>query len=178
VKRFTNILLSVILLFSSFAFVLQASTVQAKDESIILHFNTMIGVPKAYTGSTNPIRGIPGGGLPWVVGVAEGKLSASGKLDVKVHGLVFNPNDPDVIARGLANMNTIPAFRAIVSCLSIDAGGNATTVNVTTDPFPATTGLGAGDAHIMAKLNLPQPCIAPIVLITSPTSAWFASTGN
>jgi hypothetical protein len=87
-------------------------------------------------------------------------------------------NLPNVIARGLANMNTIPAFRAIVSCLSDDSSGNATTINLTTDPFPATIGLGAGNAHIKANLNLPIPCIAPIVFITSPTGVWFAATGN
>ena len=176
-KRFIHIMLSAVLLFSSFAFVLQASSVQA-NEPLLLHFNTMTGVPKPYTGSANPVRGIAGGGLPWVIGFAEGKLSASGMLDVKVHGLVFDPNDPDVIARGLANMNTIPSFRAIVSCLSDDSSGNATTINLTTDPFPATIGLGAGNAHIKANLNLPKPCIAPIVFITSPTGVWFAATGN
>jgi len=27
-------------------------------------------------------------------------------------------------------------------------------------------------------VGLPQPCIAPIVFVTSPTGAWFAATGK
>jgi hypothetical protein len=48
----------------------------------------MIGVPRPYTGVTNAIRGITGGGLPWVVCFASGELKASGKVEVTVHGLV------------------------------------------------------------------------------------------
>jgi len=47
--------------------------------------------------------------------------------------------------------------------------------------FPATTGAaaeGGGNADIEADLVLPQPCIAPIVFVTSPTGAWFATTGR
>jgi hypothetical protein len=34
-----------------------------------------------------------------------------------------------------------------------------------------------GDARIEARLVLPNPCIAPIVFVTSPTGSWFAVTG-
>lgn len=147
----------------------------------ILKFNTMVGVPRPYTGATNAIRGVAGGGLPWVIGSAKGELSADGHLEVKVSGLVFDPNDAAVIAAGLAGRNTVANFRAIVSCLSKDAGGAPTTVNLMTDQFPATTGFaaaGGGSAKIEAYLNLPSPCIAPIVFVTSPGGAWFASTGQ
>jgi hypothetical protein len=53
-------------------------------------------------------------------------------------------------------------------------------VNVFTDPFPATTGLaanGGGNASIEARIDLPRPCIAPIIFVTSPTFAWFSTTG-
>lgn len=150
--------------------------VQAKEMKI-LEWDTMVGVPKAFTAGVNPIRGINGGGLPWVVGAVKGQLKPSGKLEMVVSGLVFDPNDPDVIARGLANSNTVASFKAIVSCLAAD--GNV--VNVSTGLFPATTGLaanGGGTSHIEAQLALPQPCIAPIVFVTSPGGAWFAATGN
>lgn len=149
--------------------------VQATEPTMV-GFDTMVGVPKAFTAGSNPIRGINGGGLPWVVGAAKGELKQSGKLKIGVTGLVFDPSDPTVIARGLANKNTIPNFRAIVSCLTSDGS----TVNIMTDPFPATTGLaseGGGTAKIEAQLNLPRPCLAPIVFVTSPTGAWFAVTG-
>ncbi|MEW6406699.1 MAG: hypothetical protein AB1649_33375, partial [Chloroflexota bacterium] len=107
------------------------STAAAK-ESKILEFGTMIGVPRPYTGGTNAIRGVPGGGLPWVISVGRGELKQSGEIEVTVRGLVFDPNDPDVIARGIGGTNTVPNFKAIVSCMSKDVDGNAITVNVST----------------------------------------------
>ncbi len=151
------------------------------EERQILEFRTMIGVPRPYTGSANAIRGIAGGGLPWVVSSARGELGADGHLEIKVEGLVFDPNDADVIARGLAGQNTVTSFRAVVSCLSKDMAGAPSTVNLMTDTFPATTGpasAGGGNARIEAFVQLPSPCIAPIVFVTSPTGSWFASTGH
>jgi len=138
--------------------------------SKILEFDTMVGLPQTLTGSKNPIRGINGGGLPWMIGGASGELKADGHLEIAVAGLVF-------AAGSNAGSNTVPSFRAIVSCL----GSDGTAVNVITDPFPATTGpasAGGGNAEIEADLVLPQPCIAPIVFVTSPGGAWFAATGN
>jgi len=37
---------------------------------------------------------------------------------------------------------------------------------------------GGGNASIEANLSLPQPCIAPIVFVTTPSGAWFAATGH
>jgi hypothetical protein len=146
----------------------------------ILEWQVMAGVPRPYTGAANAIRGVAGGGLPWIVGSAKGELRVDGHLEIKITGLVFDPSDAGVLAQGLANQNTIPNFRAVVSCLSKDQGGAATTVNISTGLFPATLGLassGGGNAQIEANLQLPQPCIAPIVFVTSPGGAWFASTG-
>ena len=151
-----------------------AGTPAAAQETKILEFGTMVGVPRPYTGATNAIRGIPGGGLPWVISSGGGELKADGKLEISVSGLVFDPNDPDVIARGIGGTNTIPNFRAVVSCLSKDAAGNPTTVNLSTGLFPADS---AGNAQIEATVSLPSPCIAPIVFVTSPTGSWFAATG-
>jgi hypothetical protein len=147
----------------------------------IFEFETMVGVPKVYTGATNAIRGIPGGGLPWVIRSANGELSSNGALELRVNGLVLDPNDPTVISRGLAGNNPIASFIATVSCQSVDASGAAVVVNVQTAPFPATTGLasaGGGNARIETHLNLPKPCIAPIVFVGNTGGAWFAATGN
>jgi hypothetical protein len=148
---------------------LSASTVSAKAPKI-LEFDTMVGVPSAFTGAQNPIRGINGGGIPWAIASGSGELTASGHLEIEVRGLVL-------AAGANAGTNPVASFRAIVSCLSSDA----VVENVTTDPFPATTGgasAGGGNASIEADLQLPQSCIAPIVFVTSPTGAWFASTGG
>ena len=151
-----------------------AGTASAKVPKV-LEFDTMVGVPRPYTGATNAIRGLPGGGLPWVVSFAAGELTTSGKLEITVMGLVIDPNDPTAIERGVAGTNPSPSFRAIVSCLSKDSAGLPTTVNVMTGPFPADA---AGNSKIEAAVSLPHPCIAPIVFVTNAGgTAWFAATG-
>lgn len=130
----------------------------------------MVGVPSTLTGAQNPIRGINGGGLAWTLTSATGELKQSGKLEMDVTGLVFAAG-PNV------GKNTVTSFRAIVSCL--DGSGNP--VNRMTNAFPTTTGAasdGGGNAKIEATLDLPTPCIAPIIFVTSPGGAWFAVTGR
>lgn len=154
------------------AMTLAASSSATAGTPKTLMFNTMVGIPATPTGTQSlaPLRGITGGGLPWTLTSAAGKLSGSGHLKVEVEGLVLaaGPN---------AGTNPITSFRALVSCVTADG----TFANVLTEPFPATTGpadSGGGDAQIEADLTLPQPCIAPIVFVTSPSGAWFAATGN
>ena len=130
----------------------------------------MVGNTLAFTGAQNPIRGINGGGLPWTLTSGFGELKASGKLEISIQGLVLaaGPN---------AGRNPIPNFRAIVSCLR----GDGSVENVTSGLFPATLGAavdGGGNASIETTLSLPQPCIAPMIFVTSPTGAWFATVGN
>jgi len=172
-KKLAFVVMATVMVLSSFLFAGSVSTASA-DESKLLEFNSMIGVPRPYTGATNAIRGVAGGGLPWVIAFGKGKVSPDGNVDVLVKGLVFDPNDQAVIDRGIGGTNTIPNFKVIVSCLSKDAGGNPTTVNVSTGLFPADV---EGNAHIKDTVALPSPCIAPIVFVTSPGGAWFAATG-
>ena len=143
------------------------------NNSSIFEFTTMAPVTRPYTGTTNPIRGVPGGGLPWTISSAKGELKTDGKLEIKVTGLVL-ADDPAVPV-ALRLTNPIPFFRATVSCLSIDSNTQPTTVNVSTDAFPASP---SGDSSIETTVSLPTPCFAPIVFVTSPTGAWFAVTGN
>jgi hypothetical protein len=154
--------------------------------STLLEVGRMTGVPRPYAGPTaaaNAIRGVPGGGLPWVISKGEAKLREDGFLEVEVQGLVFDPNDPTVIERGLAGRNTVPGFKAIVSCRTVeivDGSPVASVANVETAVFPATQGLasdGGGSAEIRQTIAVPSPCIAPIVFVTSPAGAWFAASG-
>ena len=138
----------------------------------ILRFDTMVGIPSGLTGtlSLTPLRNIPGGGLPWTLSEANGSLTTDGRLKVEVQGLVL-------AAGARAGTNPVAFFRALVSCVKSDG----TFDNILTDAFPATTGpasSGGGDAEIETTVTLPQPCIAPIVFVTSPGGAWFAATGN
>jgi hypothetical protein len=131
----------------------------------ILRFDTMAGVVRPFTGPTNPIRGVNGGGQPWKLAKAKGDLRADGRLKIDVEGLVL-------VSTGL---NPSAAFRAIVSCLTTADGLTVTTTNVTTLQFPATP---TGDSEIEAVVTLPSPCVAPIVFVTNAAgTSWFAATG-
>jgi len=142
--------------------------------TMMIEAQSMTGVPAALTVAQAPIRGVNGGGVPWVVGSAKLELSTGGSLELKVRHLVIDPNDPVAISRGIGGTNPIPNFRVLVSCLT----SSGATMNVSSDLFPVTTGLGGGSGEIETQLALPMPCIAPIVFITSPGGAWFATTGG
>jgi hypothetical protein len=149
------------------------TTAASDNDATVLRFKTMAGVVEPFTGGTNPVRGLSGGGLPWVLDRAEGRLRSDGRIDVRVEGLVLARRAP--VPASLQGTNPIPQFRAVVSCLTPAPGGaTVSTVNVPTALVPASAG---GDARIRDRVALPSPCIAPIVFVTAPTNAWFASTG-
>jgi hypothetical protein len=153
--------------------VLGVTTSASADPGTILKFDTMTPVIGPYVGNGNPIRTVPGGGLPWMISAGTGSLKSDGRLLVHVRGLVLADEPP--VPPALQGTNPIPDFRAIVSCQSIGAGGTAAITNVSTAQFPAST---SGNADIKATVSLPHPCIAPIVFVTSPGGAWFAATGG
>lgn len=137
----------------------------------VLTFETMYAVDGAFLtpqGETNPnIRGIVGDYQAWKINkFIKGQLFSNGWLIVKVRGLVF-PNAP----------NDETFFRALVSCQT-ENGGQITTQNVTTAPFPTGP---QGNADIKAHLQLPSPCVAPIIMILngnpSEGDTWFAMSG-
>jgi hypothetical protein len=136
------------------------------NDTKVLEFKTMTPVVSPFTGSTNAVRGINGGGVPWQLASAKGELRADGRLDIKVDGLV-------IAATGV---NPVSAFRGVVNCLTPESP--IAGVNLVTDPAPTTP---AGDATIEGSLALPSPCVAPIVFVTNGTGAapgaWFATTG-
>jgi hypothetical protein len=149
------------------------STAASSDHEDVLKFGTMAGVVEPFTGPANPIRGVPGGGLPWELDRAKGELRSDGRLEIRVEGLVLARRAP--VPENMRGTNPVPQFRAIVSCLTPGSAGQVDTVNLTTDPVPASPD---GDARIKTRVALPEPCIAPIVFVTSPTGAWFAATGK
>lgn len=150
-----------------------SSQVAQADGQTILQFDTMAPVTGPFVGTANPIRGVPGGGFPWIINEGQGSLQSGGSLQVEVQGLVLARTAP--VPPIVQGKNPVPFFKAIVSCLTIDASGSPKTVNVSTGNFPAST---TGDSEIEATVSLPHPCIAPIVFVTSPGGAWFAATGQ
>jgi hypothetical protein len=144
----------------------------ANNEASVLKFDVMVGVTAPYTGTTNPVRGLNGGGLPWDIDEAHGKLGVDGEVKVSVEGLVLARRAP--VPTNLQGTNPITSFKAIVSCQTI-VDGAAVVRNVETGLFPASA---TGDATIKDVVALPSPCIAPVVFVTSPNGSWFSATGR
>ncbi len=155
---------SVVLLGVAYPLLTPAQSDEAEGVPI-LAFKTMAPVTGPYVGMTNPIRTVPGGGRPWQIQNGSGELMAGGRLKVRTRGLVLVES----------GTNPIPMFRAIVSCQSINSKGEADVINVSTDAFQADPD---GNSEVDTKVELPSPCIAPIVFVTSPGGAWFAATGR
>jgi hypothetical protein len=143
-------------------------SVATADERRIIAFGTMYGVDGPFRGSANAIRGIPGDDLAWSVAhFAKGWLTTKGKLHIVVHGLIFKEGP-------LTGTNDEANFRGVVSCLS-ESTNTTPVVNVATAGFPAST---SGNATINATIELPNPCVAPIIFITGEDpNKWFAVTG-
>lgn len=89
----------------------------AAADADVLKFRTMVGVSGSFLGSSNPIRGLNGGGRPWVLNSANGELSNEGKLKVKVKGLIIPLTEGSQFGR-----NPVAFFRAIISCISEENG--------------------------------------------------------
>lgn len=146
----------------------------------LLKFHTMVGNSPPYTEDGGVlIRGMEGGPKPWTLTRAVGELRADGSLRMRIQGLIIPAS------AGVGN-NPAPYFQAVVSCrtLTVNSAGqyfkNMVTHKEDTRMIGDTT---RGDARIDARLNLPNPCIAPIVFVTSPSRVeppfgyWFAATG-
>jgi hypothetical protein len=55
----------------------------------VLDFHVMAPVAGTFVGTANPVRGVPGGGLPRVIAHGDGTLRSDGSLEVNVQGLVL-----------------------------------------------------------------------------------------
>ena len=152
-----------------------ASLAPAKSsQRVLMGFDTMYAVEGPLLGEANAIRGVVGDELPWEIAhFIRGRLDTHGRLTISVHGLVF-ADDP-LVPPNLVGKNDETEFRGLVSCLTEDAQGAVVTANVVTEGFPATV---QGDSFIRANLELPNPCIAPIVFVLAGSEdKWFAVTG-
>ena len=142
------------------------------DGRKVLDANVLAPVTEPYTGTANPIRGIPGGGLPWVLDSGSASLRADGRLHVRIQGLVLARRAP--VPANLQGTIPFTQLGAVVSCLTT-TNGMASTDNISTELFAVTP---HGSGHLDTHVALPSPCFAPIVFVTAPTGAWFAITGR
>jgi len=173
-------------------FIMGALVQSAKAEGALLKFEGGVGVSGSFIQMVDPdtflpldgcpsaamLRGVSGGALAWVVDKLEATLKENGELKVEAKGVVFDPDDPIILEffPALAGINVVPFFFATLSCL--DAAGNV--VNVDTVAFPASL---EGDSSILDVIDVPDVCIAPVVLVRGITpdpdfcDPWFAATG-
>ena len=140
----------------------------------ILTFDTMYGVEGPFLGEANAIRGVVGDEAPWEVEhFIKGRLTKGGRLQIVVRGLVF-ADDPELVPPDLIGKNDEETFRGLVSCLT-EEDETIVTANVETEGFPADVN---GNSFIDAKIDLPNPCVAPIVFVMAGSEEkWFAVTG-
>jgi hypothetical protein len=131
----------------------------------------MFGVDGAFVGDAHPVDGIAGDELPWEIDAVVGRLDTAGNLFLLIKGLVFK-DDPSV-PEDLRGINDEEEFRAAVACLT-EEGGQVVERNVVTSGFPATR---SGNSVIHAHVDLPDPCIAPAVLVLAGSEdKWFSVT--
>lgn len=146
----------------------------------ILKFHTMVGNTSPYIAAYPvAIRGILGGPKPWDLTRAVGELKSDGTLHIEIKGLIIPASVPGF------GFNPAKYFQAVVSCRTLAPHGGTYYKNLVT-PKADTRMIGnykLGNAVIDGKVSLPDPCIAPIVFVTSPafknppTGYWFAATG-
>lgn len=120
---------------------------------------SMTGIPQGGL----VLDGVAGGGIPWMLDRGDARLFADGRLEVSVRHLV--------LASGAnAGTNPIPTGRAIVACAGVDP--------ILTDTVPYSP---EGNATVETHVDLPAPCLAPVVFFAGQTGAgprWFAVTGG
>jgi len=158
--------LSGVVFFASTAVAREDPREHAREARTILEFDTMTPVVAPFTGTAHPIRGIGGGGVPWALRAAEGELESNGRLEVSVVGLVI----------ASTGVNPVATFVAAVNCLTTASPDTGVTL------LTAPQSVGSnGNARFEAQLNLPRPCVAPIVFVGIPAGSslrWFATTGS
>ncbi|HUZ02064.1 MAG TPA: hypothetical protein VMU89_17085 [Thermomicrobiaceae bacterium] len=108
------------------------------------------------------VRGIPGGGFPWVIDEgSKARVDDEGEVKVVVHGLLFAPGTPFAGTTG-----PVHAVFASVVCADGSVASTAT-VPLSSD----------GDALIRDTVMLPAGCADPILLVRAPSGAWLAEAG-
>ena len=101
------------------------------------------------------------GGAAWTVKAGQATVSANGRIEVEVEGLLL-------VATGTTGPVTMVSA-------SLVCGGSGGTVVATTGAVPLSP---AGNAQIEATIPLPVSCPAPVVLVRIDTTGRFiAETG-
>jgi hypothetical protein len=102
------------------------------------------------------IGGVASGALPWVIGEGEAFLSASGRLQVQVSGLLI----ADVSGVPSAVAGTTGPVQMVAA--SVVCGGSGGTVAANT---AGTLFFSGGSAQIQEQVTMPSVCVGPVVLL-------------
>jgi hypothetical protein len=115
---------------------------------------------------TVTIRNVMPGGVPWALSRGNTRLDASGRLSVRVDGLV-------ITGTGTKLDGTTGPVQAVVASLTCD--GTTPTI-ASSKPVPLSP---QGDATLKQEITLPAVCLAPIILVQANTSSgpWIAASG-
>ena len=157
-SRFTRLALAVAVLVA--LAVGTVATTSASGRTVL--DSRMFGIPTAGL----VLDGIAGGGRPWTIKAGRAKLTADGRLEVRVKGLVLGsvPGSP-------GGNNPIPNGRAVIAC------GGAAVAQSEIVAFSPT-----GDARVRTKVRLPEDCLAPAVFFVGVTATgaqpWFAVSSH
>ncbi len=125
------------------------------------------------------IRDVLAGAAPWVVDRGKVQLDPSGRLKVRIRGLVIGEG---VLANGNpvpANLvGTVATVTMVHAALTCGGPGSGVPFTITaTDAVPISSN---GDLDINAHLSIPSVCAQPIVLIRIGTPAapgpWIAAS--
>jgi hypothetical protein len=141
------------------AVVIAAGSVAADPGTKLLDAS-MTGIPTAGMS----LLGVSGGGVAWRLDRGDARLFSDGRLQVSVRHLVL-------AAGPLEGTNPIHTGRAIVAC-----GGGSSILMSGLVPYSPE-----GDAMVETTLDLPMPCLAPVVFFAGQTGGgprWFAVTGG
>lgn len=143
--------------------------------AVVLQFDTMIGNP-GNGDPANVVRGFDGAGSPWSIRAVHGFLRSNGELVAVVQNLIISGGADK-------GSNPVSDFRAALSCQDPTDATQGQLFFTGTARAETGSGNTAGDSVIVGRLQMPDHCIAPLILIgsppsaTSPNGAWFAVTG-
>jgi hypothetical protein len=123
------------------------------------------------------IRGVASGGAPWAVQNGHIQLDSSGRLRVRIRGLVIESgalaNGDPVPPALVGTTGPVREVHAVLTC-----GGPGGGVPFTLTPTESVPLSPDGDCDIDAQIDLPAVCAQPIVLIRIGTPAapgpWIA----
>lgn len=141
------------------------TAVFAADNDSIVHWRTIVGNIND-PGVSNPVAGIPSGGLPWTTTGGRARVNLmTGQIAFNVSGLVLNGGNASGTPGPVADVK---------GTLVCNPGTSTQTVHDT-----ATVPLSPeGDAEFIGTLaSVPSSCANPLFLVRVPQNNSWIATG-